>query len=239
MSGAYAMAPPSPGVACIAMGSSTIILDAVPERRFDPAGRFLLSPHAAPGWYAREMDLLATGTGYRWLCRLLQATPEELEAEAARAAPGAGGVTFMPYLAGGEQGALWNPALRGALAGLGLASGPREIARAFLEGVGFEIRRCIEVLAESQPVTQVVLAGGLAQSAFGLQLLANILGRPVRPFPQVSPAALGAAYGALEALDPGARPGTYLTGAAVTPDGEQPRYEPLYARYLKTSAACA
>ena len=239
MSGAYAMAPLSPGVVCIAMGSSTIILDAVRERRWDPAGRYLLSPHAAAGWYAREMDLLATGTGYHWLCRLLRSTPEELEREASRAAPGAGGVSFMPYLGGGEQGALWNPALRGALAGLGLGSGRAEIARAFLEGVAFEIRRCVEVLAESQTLTEVVLAGGLAQSAFGLQLLANILGRPVRPYAHVSPAALGAARGALEALDPGARPGECATGPAVPPDGGQSQYDALYARYLAASAACA
>src|ERR1700722_6516558 len=40
MSGAYAMAPLSPGVVCIVMGSSTIILDAVRERRFDARGRY-------------------------------------------------------------------------------------------------------------------------------------------------------------------------------------------------------
>jgi sugar (pentulose or hexulose) kinase len=88
-------------------------------------------------------------------------------------------------------------------------------------------------------VTEVVLAGGLAQSAFGLRLLANILGRPVRPFPQVSPAALGAACGALEALDPRTRPGACATGAPVLPDGEQREYAALYLRYLKTSARCA
>jgi xylulokinase len=239
MSGAYAMGPLRPGVVCIAMGSSTIILDAVRERRFDPLGRYLLSPHAVAGWYAREMDLLATGTGYRWLRGLLRATPGELEQEAARVAPGANGVTFMPYLGGGEQGALWNPALRGTLTGLGLASGRGEIGRAFLEGVGFEIRRCVEVLAESEPVTGVVIAGGLAQSAFGLRLLANILGRPVQAFPDVSAAALGAACGALAALDPHTRPAGGTVGRAVLPDDEHSRYAALYARYLETSAACA
>jgi xylulokinase len=239
MSGAYAMAPLRPGLVCIAMGSSTIVLDAVRERRLDPRGRYLLSPHAAGGWYAREMDLLATGTGYRWLRGLLRATPGELEQEAAGVAPGAGGVSFMPYLGGGEQGALWNPALRGTLTGLGLASGRAEIGRAFLEGVGFEIRRCVEVLAESEPVTGVVIAGGLARSAFGLRLLANILARPVQAFPDVSAAALGAACGALEVLDPGTRAAACTAAAPVLPDGEHAQYAALYARYLQTSATCA
>ena len=238
VSGAYAMGSLVPGRVCIAMGSSTIILDALREPRLDGAARYLLSPHAEPGWYAREMDLLATGTGYRWLCHLLQATPAALEQEAAALAPGAGGVSFMPYLAGGEQGALWNPALRGAVAGLSLASGRAELARAFFEGVGFEIRRCVAVLAETSPVTEVVLAGGFANSPFGLQLLANILDRPVRPYPDVSPAALGAALGALAAI--GQRsPAPPAAGAATHPDDSQPRYEALYARYLGVSAGCA
>ncbi|MBS0377403.1 MAG: FGGY-family carbohydrate kinase [Proteobacteria bacterium] len=239
MSGAYAMGSLAPGRVCIAMGSSTIILDAARERRLDPQRRYLLSPHVKEGWYAREMDLLATGTGWRWLCGLFQLSAAALAAEAARAPAGAGGALFMPYLAGGEQGALWNPALRGAVAGLSLNSGRAELARAFLEGVSFEIRRCVEVLAETQPVTEVVLAGGFAQSPFAMQLLANVLRLPVRSFPEVSPAAQGAALGALEAIGSPAAPSEAALGRPVHPDAEAATYTPLYERYLKVSAACA
>ena len=50
-----------------------------------------------------------------------------------------------PYLAGGEQGALWNPKLRAGLFGLALHHSQNDIARAFLEGVCFELRRCVEL----------------------------------------------------------------------------------------------
>ncbi len=239
MSGAFAMGSLVPGRACIAMGSSTIILDAVRERRLDAARRYLLSPHVSDGWYAREMDLLATGTGWRWLCALLGTSTAALTAEAARTPPGGGGELFMPYLAGGEQGALWNPALRGTVAGLTLGSGRGELARAFLEGVSFEIRRCIEVLAETQPVTEVVLAGGFAQSPFTLQLLANVLQLPVQAFPELSPAALGAALGALEAIGSPVRAPVAALRPAVRPDAEAAAYASLYDRYLRVSAACA
>ncbi len=239
VSGAHAMGSPAPGRVCIAMGSSTIILDAARERRLDPQRRYLLSPHVRDGWYAREMDLLATGTGWRWLCGLFQVSAGALAAEAAGAPPGSGGALFMPYLAGGEQGALWNPALRGAVAGLSLASGRAELARAFLEGVSFEIRRCVEVLAETQPVTEVVLAGGFAQSPFAMQLLANVLRLPVRAFPDVSPAAQGAALGALEAIGAPVAPPEVALGRPVQPDSGAAAYAALYARYLEVSAACA
>ena len=241
VSGAFAMAPlTNTRRACVAMGSSTVILDAVRARRTDPAMRYLLSPHVEAHWYAREMDLLATGTGHRWLSELLGFGPGELERHAAQSPPGARGVTFAPYLAGGEQGALWNPNLRGALQGLTLHSERSDLARAFMEGVGFEIRRCIEVLAETNAVAEVVLAGHAAQLPFALQMLADILARPVQPFPPLSPAALGAALGALRAIDPHAR--VRLQQAwpkAVSPGADRGDYESRFADYLEVSARCA
>ena len=241
VSGAFAMAPlTNTRRAGVAMGSSTVILDAVRARRTDPAMRYLLSPHVEAHWYAREMDLLATGTGHRWLSELLGFGPGELERHAAQSPPGARGVTFAPYLAGGEQGALWNPNLRGALQGLTLHSERSDLARAFMEGVGFEIRRCIEVLAETNAVAEVVLAGHAAQLPFALQMLADILARPVQPFPPLSPAALGAALGALRALDPHVR--VRLQQAwpkAVSPGADRGDYESRFADYLEVSARCA
>ena len=202
------MAGVEEGVVSLVMGSSAVVIDAVPGPRLDPERRYLLTPHVRPRWFGREMDLLAAGTGYRWLGRLLGWSGTEMEARAAAAPPGARGLFFAPYLAGGEQGALWNPALTGVLHGLSLHHGPADVARAFLEGVQFEIRRCVEVLAERGPVRRIVLAGHMAASPPMLQMLADILGRPVDAFAHLSPAALGAA---LLAPAPGA-------AARATPD---------------------
>ncbi|MBV8402573.1 MAG: hypothetical protein JO203_00120 [Gammaproteobacteria bacterium] len=240
VSSAFAMrALEDEGAACVVMGSSTVILDAQRTARTDPQMRYLLTPHAEAPWYAREMDLLATGTGYRWLSELCGWRPGDLERLAAQSPAGAHGVSFAPYLAGGEQGALWNPHLRGAILGLTLASGASELARAFLEGVGFEIRRCIEVLAETSTVSEIVLAGHLAQVPFARQLLADILARPVQPFPPVAAAAVGAALGSLRALEPatpvrlqGDWPPPVVPGAACS------AYHSLYAQYLAASARC-
>jgi xylulokinase len=225
---------------CVAMGSSTVILDAVHARLTDPQMRYLLTPHTEPPWYAREMDLLATGTGHRWMSELFGFGPGELERLAAQSPPGARGVTFAPYLAGGEQGALWDPSLRGAVQGLTLHTDRSDLARAYMEGVGFEIRRCIEVLAETNVVTEVVLAGHLAEIPFALQMLADILARPVQPFLPLSPAALGAALGALRALDANSR----VRLQAVWPESANPGanrgdYESRFREYLNVSARCS
>jgi len=241
VSGAFAMgAMTFARRVCVAMGSSTVILDAVRARRTDPQMRYLLTPHVEAHWYAREMDLLATGTGHRWLSELLGCGPGELERLAEQSPPGARGVTFAPYLAGGEQGALWNPNLRGAVQGLTLHTDRSDLARAFMEGVGFEIRRCIEVLAETDTVAEIVLAGHLADVPFALQMLADILARPVQPFPPLSAAALGAALGALRALDPNSRVHLqYVWPQAVSPGAARSEYEARFEEYLDVSARCS
>jgi len=235
---AFAMTGLEEAIVSITTGSSTVILDSIREPRFDPTSRYLLTPHVEAGWLGREMDLLATGTGYRWLTELLGLRDGELDRRAADSPPGSRELTFAPYLAGGEQGALWNPDLRGALLGLTLRHTASDIARAFLEGVGFEIRRCVEVLAETGPVSGVVVAGHLAEHPTNLKMLADILHQPVQPFPATSPAALGAALGAMSLLT---RMPPHRTGIAaalppkVLPGRHSKTYEHLYPSYLMKS----
>ena len=234
---ALAMGGLEAGVVCVTMGSSTVILDAVHSARRDPAARYLVTPHALTGWYGREMDLLATGTGHDWLSRLFSWRAGELDAAATRSEPGARGLTFAPYLAGGEQGALWDPTLSGVLRGLTVRHEPADIARAFLEGVYFEIRRCVEVLAETSPVRSLVVSGHFVDQPSSLQLLADVLDRPVRPVRTPSPAALGAALLARHRgqvpdggwLDP-------IAGPPVAPGAAQPAYPAVYTHYLGEAA---
>ena len=208
VAGAYAMAGLATGTVCIITGSSTIVIDAIREPRLDVALRYLLTPHVEPGGYGREMDLLATGTGYAWLNALFGFASGEFDARAASCPPGARGLTFRPYLAGGEQGALWDPTLRASIRGLSLTHTAADIARAFLEGMTFEIRRCLDVLAETADIERVVVCGHLVERPSSLQMLADVLERPVQLRRMASTAAVGAALGA--------RP---LAGLAVAAEG--------------------
>jgi xylulokinase len=234
----FAMCGLQKGVVCITMGSSTVVLDAIAERALDRAARYLLTPHVAAGWYAREMDLLATGTGYAWLSRLLGWADGELDQQAADSEPGARGVRFAPYLAGGEQGALWDATLRGSIHGLTVRHRACDLARAFLEGMCFEIRRCVDVLAERGVLHGVVVAGHIINRPTSLRLLADILGRPLRPWHGASPAARGAALGARLLLEPDS---TLIEEshagepAAIAPGADGGLYDGLYQQYAARS----
>ncbi|MGH2842965.1 MAG: FGGY-family carbohydrate kinase, partial [Solirubrobacteraceae bacterium] len=92
------------------------------------------------------------------------------------AAPG-----FLPYLAPGEQGALWNADLYGTIFGLRLGHGAAELARGLLNGIVLESRRCVEVLADAGlPAGEIRIAGWCASDAGVCRDLADCCRRPVR-----------------------------------------------------------
>ena len=227
-------------IASISFGSSAVIFAATPAPRLDGQARYLLTPHVQAGWYGREMDLLSTGTGYRWLSHLFGWDEGRIDQAAAEVPAGARGLFFAPYLGGGEQGALWNPRLRGALLGLSLAHGRAEIARAYLEGVFFEVRRCVEVLAENGPIDALRVAGKIAESPAGLAMLCDILNRPVSVWAERSPAATGAARLARRLLRRRAQSARVqeLSGTRTPDPSSAGIYESLYAEYLVRAATC-
>jgi xylulokinase len=157
------------GVAYVA-GTSNVILARSTELRFDDAHRYLVTPASNDSW-GFEMDLLSTGSALEWLARLGEAgSAESLTRLAAEIAPGDAPV-FLPYLGRGEQGALWDPTLRGAIVGLELRHDRRHLARGLLNGILIESRRSIEVLEDAGLRRSTIrLAGGSASDAFRVDL---------------------------------------------------------------------
>jgi xylulokinase len=169
-------------VACVA-GTSTVLLGVADRLLPDPAHRYLITPLAGIDGWGFEMDLLTTGSAFRWLGGLLlEAGGNEagLMSLAASVAPGAGGLSFLPYLAPGEQGALWDPTVPGALFGLSLGHGAAHVARALVDGVVLESRRCLAVLDEAGlPHGEIRMAGGSGADPVFRQQLADASRRNV------------------------------------------------------------
>ncbi|MDP9296114.1 MAG: FGGY family carbohydrate kinase [Actinomycetota bacterium] len=192
---AFALGVRGPGDCAYVWGTSTVLLGVDPEPRTDPAHRYLVTPLATGSSFGLEMDLLSTGAALEWCAKLLgvPGTPAVLEL-ASRSERGANGAWFLPYLAFGEQGALWDPDLRGTLGGLTTRHAKEDVARALVEGIVLESRRCVEVLDGSDAApTAIRVTGSIANSSFFLQQLADATARPILPFPIGSAAALGAA----------------------------------------------
>jgi xylulokinase len=154
-------------------GTSNVIMGVADQLLLDPAHRFLVTPLAEPGRWGLEMDLLATGSAISWLAGLFGTGTDEAALVALAAGVDPRDAPFvLPYLSPGEQGALWDPLLRGAFVGLELRHRRRHLARGLVNGIVLESRRCLAVLDETQRFNrELQVAGrGAANPAFRADL---------------------------------------------------------------------
>lgn len=143
------------------------------------------------GWYAMAA-LQNGGSAWEWVCGVLGMSWADLFAAAAATPAGAGGVTFRPFLTG-ERGGIARPSDRGGWSGLHPGTTRADLARAAVEGLAFAIGAAFRLLDVPEDDQAVVLTGGGARPAVVRQLLADVLGRPMRPLPLRSASAIGAA----------------------------------------------
>jgi xylulokinase len=183
-----------PGQVSVVLGTSGVVLAALPAYAHDPEARVHAFCHAVPnGWQAMGVMLAAAGS-LAWLRDV--AAPglgfDELLAEAERWPPGAEGLLFAPYLAG-ERTPHADPDARGAFTGLSLRHDRGALARAVLEGVAFGLRDSLALLRElgGEP-TAGRASGGGARSALWRRVVASALRLPI----ELTVSEEGSAFGA-------------------------------------------
>ncbi|MGH8137426.1 MAG: glycerol kinase GlpK [Steroidobacteraceae bacterium] len=144
--------------------------------------------------YALEGSILSAGSTIQWLRDGLGLISRAAEIEPlARSVPDSGGVYLLPAFTG--LGApYWDPDARGAIVGLSRASSRGEIARAGLDSVVYQTRDLLDAMAADGVVpASLKVDGGMAQNAFFLQRLADILGVPILRPRMAEATAFGAA----------------------------------------------
>ena len=183
-----------PGVLSVVLGTSGVVLAPLPSYEHDAAGRVHAFCHAVPGaWQAMGVMLAAAGSLQWFHERLAPDVPfAEIVAEAAEWEPGAGGLLFLPYLAG-ERTPHADPDARGAFVGLELRHDRGALVRAVLEGVAFGLRDCLDLLGALGVDAEVGrVSGGGARSDMWLRIVASALDLPL----EVSASEEGSAFGA-------------------------------------------
>jgi len=183
-----------PGPVSVVLGTSGVVLAALPGYAHDPEGRVHAFCHAVPGtWQAMGVMLSAAGS-LEWLHeRLAPGTSfDELVSEAAAWPPGAEGLLFAPYLAG-ERTPHADPDARGAFVGLQLRHDRGALVRAVLEGVAFGLRDALDaVRALGVDASVGRVSGGGARSPLWLEIVASVLDIPL----ERTESEEGSAYGA-------------------------------------------
>jgi xylulokinase len=192
--GALGVGVDRPGPLSIALGTSGVVFAALPEFAADERARVHAFCHAVPGaWHAMGVMLSAAGS-LRWLRDAVAPGTGfgELIESAAGWAPGAEGLTFLPYLAG-ERTPHADPGARGSFTGLSLRHDRGALVRAVLEGVAYGLRDSLDLLRElGVGPERARVSGGGARSELWLRILSAVLELPLeRPVVEE-----GAAYGA-------------------------------------------
>ncbi|MGH9943800.1 MAG: gluconokinase [Pyrinomonadaceae bacterium] len=144
---------------------------------------------------------LSDGGGlYGWLSDSLKLGAEANDAALAALEPDAHGLTVLPFWAG-ERSTGWSAQARGAILGLSMDTRPVDIVRAALEAIAYRFALIAEALLPFAPQAEIQASGGaLRASPTWTQILADVLGRPLRLAPAREASSRGAVLLALEAL---------------------------------------
>jgi xylulokinase len=167
-----------PGRVCDRAGTSEGI-NACTGRRISDERLMSYNHPVKPFWNLSGI-VSTTGKAIEWGHSLLGLESyDAFYALAQTARAGAGGLVFLPYLAG-ERAPVWDPSKRGVLRGLNLATGRPEFARSVLEGICFAIRDIIGIMEEKGAVIEELrVAGALSHNDLLDQIKTDITKKPV------------------------------------------------------------
>ena len=192
-----------PGDVCESVGTTNVLTLCVDRPVFD--SRFINRCHVVPDTWIYQGAMSFTGASNEWFLEKFYKDYMEkavdkgdafamMNREAEKAAPGSGGVIFLPYMLG-ERSPIWDPYARGVFFGLSLETGRGEMNRAILEACGYGLRQLAEIYEEvsQKKIKAFVSIGGGAKSDVWAQIKADITGMDITVLDMSDMAPIGAA----------------------------------------------
>lgn len=198
MMGAIGTGNIRPGTITASLGTSGTLYACAGQPVVDPKGEVAAFCDSTDQWLPLVCTMNVTVTTEQ-VRSLFGWSLERLEEAVRRAEPGAGGITFLPYLNGERTPNLPNGS--GVLHGLKTGNlKPENLARAAMEGATLGLAYGLKRFRELgvQP-TEIRLTGGGSKSAIWRQIAADVFGVPVVTLATAEGAALGAAIQAAHA----------------------------------------
>lgn len=220
-----------PGDLMVMYGSTMFLVLYAEQAAFHPA--LWCTAGVFPGTRTYAAGMATSGRLMRWLSSLTGLGFAAADQAAAAIPAGADGLICLPYFAG-ERSPLFDPAARGAFAGLTLRHGAGHLIRAGYEAVAYGVRHNLEVMAglDVGPARAVAVGGG-TQGGLWTQIVSDVTGLPQ----QIPAVTIGAAYGdaMLGAAATGTAPDPFSwnpVASTVVPDpSARPAYDAAYACY--------
>lgn len=154
----------APGTCYLSMGTSGWIGASSEQPIVDPQMRLINFVHLVPGLLMPCGPTSSCGNAMEWVLGLVAhgeggARHDWIDEEVGVVPAGAGGLLFVPYLAG-ERAPRWDPDARGAFVGLTLAHTRASLVRAVMEGVGLNLSMILDIFREHIPIDRLSWIGG-------------------------------------------------------------------------------
>jgi gluconokinase len=187
----------------ITIGTSGAVRVASKKRRVDPDGRIFN--------YILDDDTFvcggATNNGtalFNWYSKNIdQSADQDLAAfvnQIMGIPPGSDGLIMLPYLLG-ERAPIYNAKARGVFFGVSIDHNRKHFQRAMIEGICFEICWISEYLEELVgPHKNILVSGGFTRSDNWIQILCDVLGKPLTIQGSQDASSIGAAMMGFKAL---------------------------------------
>ena len=116
-----------------------------------------------------------------------------MDREAEQVPPGADGLLYLPYLMG-ERTPHLDPDCRGVFFGISARHGKKEFLRAVMEGVGYSLMDCMDILREmGVEAREIRASGGGGRSPLWRAMQADMFGASIVTLGSSEGPALGAA----------------------------------------------
>ena len=135
-----------PGPVVVSLGTSATAFGHCESPALDPAGEVSAFCDSTGGWLPLACTLNGTGV-VDWTRAVLGETAPSVDVALDGSPPGAGGLTFLPYLSGERTPDL--PRATGVLLGLRLDHRPGDLVRAAVEGVTDGLAFALEALGRT------------------------------------------------------------------------------------------
>lgn len=193
------------GVLSATIGTSGVVFAHTDKITIDPKGRVHTLCHAVPGcWHVMGVTQ-AAGLSLKWFrdnfcmpeieaAKQMEIDPYVLmDRQAELSPPGCDGLYYLPYLMG-ERTPHLDPDARGVFFGLSARHSRRDMLRAVMEGVGYSMKDCLEIIkGMGIPIKEVRASGGGGKSPFWRQMLADMFAKTIITTNSTQGPALGVA----------------------------------------------
>lgn len=182
----------------IVLGSSGVVFAPLDSLFVAEKGEVQTFCHAIKGKYHVMGVTNACGTSLKWYRQTLDyRSYDMLMEEAKESAPGANGILYLPYLMGERTPHLDDHA-KGIFFGLRNTTTKGDMIRSVIEGVGYSLKDCYQMLGEKKN-RRAVISGGGAKSPLWKEIIASMLETDVSTIQSEEGPALGAAILAMVA----------------------------------------